>query len=159
MARILKDLPLFSLIQVSPCLYEKIMEKMREKFPFLMERIRKIRAKDLEEAAREMNIVFAKPKKSRSTAAAAISVIETAITPALGVLKIEITLPQFYGEVSMVRKATQKVLGANGDFAEGRSGIVLNIILRDDDTPILTGQHGRNGNAQKFYVARKEISQ
>lgn len=157
MIRIMKDLPLFSLIQVSPYLYEKILKGIEKNFPNLIKNMQGIRMKDLEEAAKKEGIVFVKPKSR--TVAVALSIIEAASTPRLGVFRIEITFPQFYGEAYGVRKATQEVLGFDGDFSEGRSGVTFNIILGGRNAPVLAEKHGANGNAQKFYVARKEIKQ
>ncbi len=156
MARILSDLPLFSLIQVSPYLYEKILEKMREEFPLLMSKIRRARIENLTEMANTLGVVFVPPKRSRSVAIA-ISVINIVTTPKSGTVTVEITLPQLYGKAVLVAAVTEVFLGITDKY-RANEGVKLGIILNGDDAPVLTGQHGNNGHAQRFYAARREIA-
>jgi|GEM_PF-3465384 len=156
MAKILKDLPLFSLIQVSPYLYNEILEKMGQDYPLFMNKIKNIKVESFKKVAAVNDIMFVSSPKNR--VAVALSIIEVETNQLCGIATIEVTLPQFYGETARVYQAVNQIFNTDYNFVQHRSGIILSIALCEDNTPVLTHRHGTNGNSQRFYAARKELS-
>ncbi len=157
MAKLLNQLPLFSLVQLSPYLYGRMMEKVKSKSPVLIKKIKEVNAERLESAAHENGVIFVKPRKGPVIATATVlSVLQAEM---FGVITLEITFP-LYGEVWRARETTRKILGLNGFLGNNGkkgSGIIVNVTLSEGDTPILVSKSGQNGRAQKFFKARKEL--
>ncbi len=157
MAKLLNQLPLFSLVQLSPYLYGRMMEKVKAESPALIKKIREVNAERLESVAHENGVIFVKPRKGPVIATA--TVLGVLQAEMFGIITLEITFP-LYGEVWRARETTKKILGLNG-FSGGNgnrgSGIIVNITLSEGDTPILVSKSGRNGHAQQFFKAKKEL--